>query len=112
MKRISLSMAAVILLAASSVTSLATPPDAKKIHAEGCVEAGVEADCLVVKDVKTAKLYNILIKGARPAVGEGIDFTGVAHEGVTTCMQGIAVEVDHWQRKDSLQCQKSPAPAK
>ena len=79
-------------------------PDSKKVHAEGCVEAGAEAGCLVVKDVKSGKLYNLLFKDRHPKVGEGIEFNGVLHEGVTMCMQGTAVEVSNWARKDSLKC--------
>jgi hypothetical protein len=28
------------------------------------------------------------------------------------CMQGTAIEVEHWQRKESLKCRHTPAPHK
>ena len=37
--------------------------DAKQVHAEGCIEPGVETGCLIVKDMKSGTLYNALIKG-------------------------------------------------
>jgi hypothetical protein len=82
----------------------ASAPDAKQVKAKGCVEAGVEASCLVVKDAESGKLYNLLIKGAKPVVGTGIEFTGVPFDGMTTCMQGSPVKVTTWARKDSLKC--------
>jgi len=84
-------------------------PQSTKVRAEGCVEPGVEAGCLVVKDVKSGKLYNVFIKKPRPEIGAGIEFTGVLHEGQTYCMQGIAVEVTTWAPKDSLKCTKGEA---
>jgi len=74
------------------------------------VEPGVEARCLVLTDAQSGKLYNLMFKGERPAVGDGIQFTGVPFDGVTVCMQGAPVRVTTWARKDSLQCAKTPAP--
>ena len=98
---------AILMLAAAILASAAgaRPPQAPKpVEGEGCVQAGVEAHCLVLKDLKTGNLYDLLIKGARPPVGLGIEFTGVPHDGPTTCMQGIAVDVTEWARKDALKC--------
>lgn len=83
---------------------------AKEVRGAGCVQAGVETRCLVVKDVKSGKFYNVLIKEPRPKIGDGIEFTGVPHEGVTYCMQGIALDVSEWKRKDSLKCTEGGAP--
>jgi hypothetical protein len=76
----------------------------KTVHGQGCVEAGVEAGCLVVKDIRSGTVYNLLVKGVRPSLGLGIDFTGVEHEGTTMCMQGIAVDVTAWKHVDSIKC--------
>jgi hypothetical protein len=76
------------------------------------VEAGVEVGCLMVKDVNSGSLYNVMIKGLRPQVGDGIDFVGVPHDGPTYCMQGIALEVINWARKQSLPCAQGEAPRK
>ncbi len=107
MKRIGIALACV--LAAAGVARLDAAPqdtkqDAKKVQGAGCVEAGVEAGCLIVKDIKSGKVFNILVKDPRPHAGEGIDFTGTLFEGVTMCMQGTAVQVDHCERDQTLKC--------
>jgi hypothetical protein len=78
--------------------------EVKPIHGEGCVAAGVEARCLVVRDLKTGHLYGLLFKEAPPPVGLGIEFTGVPHTGPTHCMQGIPVDVTSWSHKASIKC--------
>jgi hypothetical protein len=97
-------MAAIAFAGAAATAGAGPAPEAKPIHAQGCVEAGVEASCLVLKDIPSGKLYNLLVKGSRPGVGVGIEFTGVPFEGVTVCMQGAPVKVTTWARKDSLKC--------
>ncbi len=99
-----------ILVLASSAATLAVaapPPDAKPVHAQGCVAAAVEASCLVVKDTASGKLYNLIIKGAKPPIGAGIEFTGQTFSGTTTCQQGVPVQVANWQRKPSISCKRS-----
>jgi hypothetical protein len=39
-----------------------------------------------------------------PAIGDGIEFLAVPHNGPAGCMQGIAVDVIGWTRKDSIRC--------
>jgi hypothetical protein len=78
------------------------------IRAQGCVEAGVETGCLLVRDLKTGRLYNLLIRGMPPPLDIGVEFTGTQHNGPSTCMQGIAVEVESWSRKDALKCPHHP----
>ena len=83
-----------------------------EVHAEGCVEQGVEAGCLMVKDRQSGRLYHILIKGARPQLRDGIEFTGVPHDGPTICMQGIPLDVITWAEKSSLKCSRGSATKK
>jgi len=68
-------------------------PAGKTITGSGCVEAGVEAGCLVLKDTKTGTLYNLFFQGTPPAINTAIRFTGNLHEGPTTCQQGTPVDV-------------------
>jgi adenine deaminase len=103
-------MLAAIALLGILVTAAAAAQEPKPIKGQGCVAAGVEASCLVVKDVKTGVLYNLFFKGTRPDVGTGIEFTGVPSDKMTICMQGTPLEVSHWSRVDSLKCSSSPAP--
>ncbi len=75
MKAIVLAMALMTLAA----TAFAGPDQkAKEVRGEGCVQAGVEARCLVLKDLRSGKLYNLLAKEPRPQVGDGIEFTAAA----------------------------------
>lgn len=104
MKRIAMALATLMLAAAVTPTVAGPPQKPKEIHGMGCVEAGVEARCLVLKDIKSGMIFNLLIKEPRPAIGEGIEFTGVRHEGPTVCMQGTAIAVTGWIRKNSLKC--------
>ncbi|HTX76940.1 MAG TPA: hypothetical protein VMD29_12100 [Terracidiphilus sp.] len=78
--------------------------ESKKVEGAGCVEAGVEAGCLVLKDIRSGKTFNLIVSEPRPHAGEGIEFTGTLFDGVTTCMQGRAVQVASWEHKDTLKC--------
>lgn len=73
------------------------------IDAAGCVQAGVEAGCLVLSNPKSKTLYNLFFKGKKPAVGTAIRFTGTSHEGPTSCMQGEAIDVKTW-KPIKMQC--------
>jgi hypothetical protein len=122
MKRVRFSVA--IVLAAAASFSVAfdlaqqqpeipkPQPEPKKIHGEGCVEAGVDARCLIVRDVRAGKLYNIVVGDPKPTPGEGIEFTGTLHQGASVCMQGAAIEVERWARKETIKCRHTPAPKK
>jgi hypothetical protein len=72
-------------------------PAAKPIAGAGCVEAGVETGCLLLKDAKTKTLYNLFFTGKDPTLGAAIQFTGVANVGVNACMQGKPVNVKEWK---------------
>jgi hypothetical protein len=110
MKRVLLAVTTMMLIVTAAASGAGPAPEPKQVRAEGCVEAGVEMRCLVLKDVKSGKLYNLLVKEPRPNIGDGIEFTGVPFDGVTYCMQGIAVKVTDWKRKDTLQCSQGEAP--
>jgi len=102
-----------LTLAAIPIAAAAAPPsDAKQVKGTGCVQAGAEAGCLVVKDTSSGYLYSLLIKGAKPAVGIGIDFAGAPISGATTCMQGIPVQISTWSHNESLQCSSTRGKGK
>jgi len=106
---------ALVLATVSTFCSLSIPAQAQKsqqVHGEGCVEPGAESRCLVVKDPKAGNLYILIIKGMQPEIGAGIEFSGVPHNGVTTCMQGTPIAVRTWARKDSLKCSQVAPPRK
>jgi hypothetical protein len=103
-------MLAVIALLGILASAAAAAQEPKPVTGQGCVAAGVEASCLVVKDVKTGVLYNLFFKGTKPEAGTGIEFTGVPRDMMTACMQGTPLEVSNWSRVDALKCPSSPAP--
>ena len=108
-----LGLAAASVMAPAQQPEVPKPqPEPKKVHGEGCVETGVDARCLVVRDLRAGKIYNIIVGEPRPVPGEGIEFTGTLHEGANVCMQGAAIQVDHWARKETIKCRHSPAPRK
>jgi hypothetical protein len=76
------------------------------IKGAGCVEAGVEAGCLVVNNAGDKKTYNLLFgSGKKPTVGMAITFQGSVHSGPTTCMQGTPVNVTKWTQT-KMMCPK------
>src|ERR1700756_3833870 len=68
--------------------------DRKAVYAAGCVQAGVEAGCLVLSNHRT--VYNLFFTEKKPAIGTAIRFTGTRHDGPTSCMQGEALDVKTW----------------
>jgi hypothetical protein len=88
---------AAVLLTAWAPKSFAERDEpSSRINGSGCVTAGVEAGCLMVTDTKTQTVYNVYFRGKKPKVGTAIRFTGEPHDGMTTCMQGRAVNVTSW----------------
>lgn len=105
--------AAFLALAAITFAQKPSPKTAPvPVHGQGCVASGVEAGCLVVKDSSSGVLYNLLITGARPKVGQGIEFTAIPYDGLTYCMQGAPVKVTQWAQKDSIKCPANETPDK
>ena len=107
MRRLSVALTAGALVC--SLVALAEPQKPQRIRGMGCVEPGVETSCLVVKDIRTGALFELFVKGVQPAMGTGIEFIGNPHQGVTTCIQGTAVDVQTWVHRD-LKCTQGTAP--
>ncbi len=99
MNAIALAVALLLALVGGQGVLQPTP-----VRGQGCVQAGAEARCLMVKDLRSGVLYSLFVKGARPRIGVGIDFTGVPHDGPTDCMRGIALDVIRWARNNAIQC--------
>jgi len=67
------------------------------IRGTGCVKPGVENGCTVLTDRKTGDVYTVFFSSDNlPAPNAAISFEGTAHQGMTTCMQGKAVDVTTW----------------
>jgi hypothetical protein len=91
------------LLALAFVTpSLADEP----IKVTGCVAAGVEAKCLVLRTM-TGKTYDITAAKPAPAPGTYGTIDGTLKTGgVTTCQQGPAINPATWTETSKV-CPKS-----
>jgi len=100
------------LLAPILFANAAPPQMPQQVRGEGCVEPGAEARCFVVTDMKSGNLYTLLFKDMPPEIGSGIEFMGYPHKGMTTCIQGTALDVQTWTHKDSLKCKENSTPAK
>jgi hypothetical protein len=106
------SLLAAVLATILASAAFASPPPQQRhpqVRGEGCVEPGVEVRCLVVKDVRSGAMFELFFKGIQPAIGTGIEFSGIPHHGVTTCSQGTALDVLNWVHKD-LKCTEGTAP--
>ena len=87
-----------MLAAGQAAPTSAAPAKGKTVEKRGKVEAGVEAGCLVLRDTRDHKLYNVLFRDKeKPNAGEEISFSGTLHEGPTTCMEGIPLAVTSWK---------------
>ena len=81
-------------------TTLAQQPAAPKtddatIKSSGCVRAGVEGGCLILKGFKDKKTYSLHFPDKKPDLDTAISFEGTGG-GIDTCMQGTVVNVTKW----------------
>ena len=110
MLRLRFFLLATAIIPSSISAQLKPSQPGKQIIGRGCVEPGVEAKCLVVRDAKSNVLYNpIFDSGNEPQVGAAIRFEGTPHQGPTTCMQGTAVKVTKWT-PIQMKCEKPKDP--
>jgi hypothetical protein len=96
------------LLASALVTpALVTPSVADEpIKVTGCVAAGVEAKCLVLR-ATTGKTYDITAAKPAPAPGAFGDVDGTLKtDAVTTCQQGPAINPATWTERAKV-CPKN-----
>jgi hypothetical protein len=108
--RIGLALAIGVSFAACALAQQAAPPEntpANTIRATGCVRPGVENGCTTLKDKKTGDVYTLFFADEKtPASNTGISFEATPHQGMTTCMQGKAVNVTKWS-KVKMRCSAS-----
>lgn len=102
-----LSLGSGVTLAQQPSESTSAKPAA--IQGSGCVSKAVESSCLVLKDAKTGDLYNLLFADHAPAPDTAIRFKATEHQGMTTCMQGKAVNVTGWKRVNGMKCPPAPS---
>ncbi len=102
---------AILLIAGLSSSSRAADKPVP-VRAQGCVVQSVDPRCVVVRDLRSGRLYNLLFRELQPTVGEGVEFEALPHQGPVVCLQGAALDVTAWARKDSLRCRPKATPKK
>ncbi len=109
-KRISVMSTFVLYLMTSAAVAADQPksgaPDT--VAGAGCISKGVEAGCLILKDLNQKTEYTVFFKGKGPVIDTAISFQGQLHSGMTTCMQGTAVDVTKWHQI-KLHCPRKEA---
>jgi hypothetical protein len=69
----------------------------KLVKSSGCLEPGLEIDCLVLKGFKDNKVYSLFFaSNKKPTIGTAISFEGIVHTADTYCIQGKPVDVTKW----------------
>ena len=76
----------------------------------GCVEAGVEEACRILRDLQTREVFNLFFNNTAPAVNTAVAFEGTRHDNPNICMQGKPVDVREWH-SITLQCPQPEAAA-
>jgi len=81
---------------------LALPAVAADISVTGCVEPGVEAGCLLIKDAD--KTYNVTHAKPTPQVGQHGTVSGTLSEGISICQQGKILDPAVWTPDTGKSC--------
>lgn len=103
------SLLAIVLLfatlaSARNVNTQTTSSPDSEVKGAGCLRAGVEHGCFILKDSKSGKEFNLHFKdGDVPPVDTFISFTGT-RGGISTCQQGEVVQVTKWKKHNDKVC--------
>jgi hypothetical protein len=99
-----LSSLVMLVVCSAAGTESARAANGKSISGSGCVEKAARNTCRVVIDTQTGELYNLLFPARAPKPNTAIKFTGTAHKGATTCMQGKSLKVSKWKKEKDIKC--------
>jgi hypothetical protein len=71
---------------------------AQTVRVLGCVRQGVEMGCLIIKDRKTGKTYQINAASPKPDPGQNLAvmLTGKVAPGADFCQQGLILTAIAW----------------
>ena len=71
------------------------PPPAQKVNVLGCVSKGVEL-CLIIKDIRNGKTYQINAANPPPPQGPVVHLTGTIESYITFCWSGPILKDTKW----------------
>jgi|SRR5580704_2078759 hypothetical protein len=71
------------------------PPPGKKVSILGCVSKGVEL-CLIIKDIRNGKTYQINAANPPPPQGPVVHLTGTIVTVIDFCQQGPVLNNIKW----------------
>lgn len=111
LRRVVFVLLSFVLLGFGTVSGLSREerkyPPAEAVKGSGCVENGVEAGCLVLKDFKDKTLYSLhFSSGKKLGPGTAISFEGTKLD-ADICMQGTPVAVTKWTAL-KMKCSNEP----
>jgi hypothetical protein len=101
LRRVILVLLSLVLFGFGTLTGLSREernnPPSEAVKGIGCVETGVEAGCLVLRDLNdNTKLYSLhFASDKKPGPGTAIAFEGTKM-GADICMQGTPIAVSKW----------------
>jgi hypothetical protein len=73
-------------------------PQIQEVRATGCVRR-LPDGCLILRTLDGSTAYTFLAS-PRPESGIVITIQGTAHQGASSCKQGIAIDVTDWEPTD------------
>jgi hypothetical protein len=84
------------IMLGQSVPDSEKQPSSGAVSGSGCVSAGVEGGCFVLRDLKSGTTFNLFFKDTFPTLDTAISFQGTENDNPNFCMQGRAVDVTKW----------------
>jgi hypothetical protein len=84
------------LLAITLIAQQKPKTEIREIRATGCVRKAPEGHCLVLQTLDGGTTYTFLA-APQPELDAVITIQGRAHEGRSTCKQGIPIDITDWE---------------
>jgi hypothetical protein len=89
-------------LAFGLIAAAAMPAFAEEITVSGCAAAGVEANCIILKD--RDKTYDISAAQPAPFPGTYGTVKGTLTDRASACQQGMVIEPATWEVETGKPC--------
>lgn len=91
------------LILSAALLVMALPAMAEEITVSGCVAAGVEASCIILK-AAGGKTYDISAAQPAPVPGTYGTLKGTVTDNMSVCQQGPVVDPAEWQVQPGKAC--------
>ena len=91
-----------LILAFGLIAAAAVPALAEEVTVSGCAAAGVEANCIIIKDHE--KTYDITTAQPAPFPGTYGTVKGTLTDKASACQQGVVIDPATWEVQTGKQC--------